>query len=418
MVRPLLLAMLLISLSSPVLAQTAEPTPNTPPEPMLELPGMETLPVEDSSTKSPTDEALEVLSPEELEALIRDSQRSQTPPAPPAPAPAAVPVPAIPAPAPPIEPPLADPTPPPAAPAPDEPAPAAPADNDATTEPATTDAAVPADETAASDAAEPEIDEDKDPEVDLDEVLLSGWKAGSIMFSNDASDRINRIFYGYLQSGMAKANLKLNKDGEPLSVDALAPAPPPDMPIIYLSSVLYNSPGNWSAWVNGNKITPNQPSQLPGLVVESVGNNTAVLRWKPQMQPIVDNAETPAVQKLDDRDYRVTLRANQAFIPKLLKVLEGRAITPEIRELIAPAATAAGTEAVPPGFDGLPATGTEKDIEAMNKLMNNYQSVLGVMGGSTGDEQPQNTNPVDNIPATERPAPLSDPAPPGSPVSP
>lgn len=124
----------------------------------------------------------------------------------------------------------------------------------------------------------------------------------------------------------------------------------PDLyPVFYLSSIVYNSPKDWSVWVSGHKITSQRnPTNLN---VVSVSAERATFMWAPIYAEQIalrqkDNLFAP-VDALKHRlakaapfsfdsavgNVSFTLKANQSFAPAYMNIFEGYIESPKLSPL-------------------------------------------------------------------------------------
>ncbi len=90
---------------------------------------------------------------------------------------------------------------------------------------------------------------------------------------------------------------------------------PPEVPIFYLSSIVYNSEDDWSVWLNGTRFSADRPvAPQGGIEVLSVTRDSAKFSWSPiqfsKVQEKFDGAELKATphDRLPLQD-RVTVNA-------------------------------------------------------------------------------------------------------------
>lgn len=130
------------------------------------------------------------------------------------------------------------------------------------------------------------------------------------------------------------------------------------LPHLYLGSIVYYSPTNWSVWINGKKLVNrlNKPSNI--LFVSNIDRTEAVLVWKPESlqdlgitwrEKIDSKAGAPKNVIVDEAKgtITVTLHPNQTFVPKSLTVSEGliKQIIPVTQDAQAAASGAASGQA-------------------------------------------------------------------------
>lgn len=107
------------------------------------------------------------------------------------------------------------------------------------------------------------------------------------------------------------------------------------LPNLYLGSIVYYSPTNWSIWVNGKKLTNTVNKESNAFYLKSITRSEVVLVWKPStLQDMEktwqDKTQKPAGVILDspNRTLTLTMRPNQTFIPNTLEIREGLIPTP------------------------------------------------------------------------------------------
>lgn len=111
-----------------------------------------------------------------------------------------------------------------------------------------------------------------------------------------------------------------------------------EFPVYYIGSVLVRSPRDWVFWLNGERITPRTKSGEISVI--AVSNKGVTLHWKPTAFREIVNAATVNKNSSAAKQYaslvqsvrvdeaegfiQFTLRPNQTFSSKYLKVLEGK----------------------------------------------------------------------------------------------
>lgn len=104
---------------------------------------------------------------------------------------------------------------------------------------------------------------------------------------------------------------------------------PQVLPNIYLGSIMYYSPSNWSIWLNGKKVTNAVNGPDKPLYVEAIDRTHVRLVWKPTSMTALNKVlnkrkiATPEVLDIEGSRVTVTMRPNQTFVASLLAVLEG-----------------------------------------------------------------------------------------------
>lgn len=101
------------------------------------------------------------------------------------------------------------------------------------------------------------------------------------------------------------------------------------LPNIYLGSIMYYSPSNWSIWLNGKKVTNAVNTPDKPIYVEAIDRTHVRLAWKPTSMIALNKVlnerriATPEVLDIEGSRVTVTMRPNQTFVTSLLAVLEG-----------------------------------------------------------------------------------------------
>ena len=106
-------------------------------------------------------------------------------------------------------------------------------------------------------------------------------------------------------------------------------------PTFYLGSILYFTPDNWVIWLNGKRLTTEDPTE--NIEIISVSENTAELSWyTDQLEVIAPNWKTKA-EEVNQRnapgnplsinknsgEVRIRLEPNQTFIATEMDIFEG-----------------------------------------------------------------------------------------------
>ena len=120
-------------------------------------------------------------------------------------------------------------------------------------------------------------------------------------------------------------------------------------PVFYLSSIAYRSPGDWSIWVSGHKITAHK--NTTNLQIVSVTPNQVSFAWKPSysdsiasrkasnmlapVDPVKNKLSKPATFNFDTTTGIVTftLRPNQSFVVGYMNIFEGFVESPKLPAL-------------------------------------------------------------------------------------
>ena len=188
-------------------------------------------------------------------------------------------------------------------------------------------------------------------------------ESASLMFNKSDMNVILQALDVYDNSAHAQKMQIANKDDLTSLLDSLkahsdsgpsgAPAP---LPNIYLGSIVYYSPGQWSVWVNGRKLLARNNLPTGEFYVSSLSPSEVELVWKPaslqdmpsSWQRTTDSGAHPLPGiAMDESKGTVTLhlRPNQTFLPRSLTIREG------LIRAAAPTAMAA-SQPTPDGLSG------------------------------------------------------------------
>jgi hypothetical protein len=174
------------------------------------------------------------------------------------------------------------------------------------------------------------------------DIILEPLHLGttSLMFSKNDMDVLLQALEIYDHSARAqKAAPTQNKDFlssllDTLKHDDASKETILPLPNLYLGSIVYYSPSNWSVWLNGKKLLNrnNQPSNE--FYIDRISPSEIELLWTPPS--LLDTVETwrrltedgahpPEGVAVDAEKGRITLhmRPNQTFLPKSLAIREG-----------------------------------------------------------------------------------------------
>jgi hypothetical protein len=109
---------------------------------------------------------------------------------------------------------------------------------------------------------------------------------------------------------------------------------PKPLPNLYLGSIVYYSPANWSVWINGRKLTNRNNLPTAEFYVDQISSSKIELIWHPPAlldtgatwERITNGgAQPPAGIVVDTGKGRITLQLhpNQTFLPAGLVIREG-----------------------------------------------------------------------------------------------
>lgn len=242
-------------------------------------------------------------------------------------------------------------------------------------------------------------------EIPSDLGIKNVWNYPSMMLSPKEVKIFNAAILRYLRSKNKIETQSVETTAAPTETGPASG----NYPFITLDSIMFINDANWIVWINRHKYTPQKDEVLAGIKVEEVKPESVTLRWRkpdgvdnefesvgdvnaPMVivpgvnQEVLDAAATPKtpkplpanVEKVDDKNYLITLSPNQAFITEDVDIYEGRAVNARIRqiyqarqrakEIQQQASTIPGA---PPGAVDPAATAEQEDVA---KLLELYQN--------------------------------------------
>ena len=109
---------------------------------------------------------------------------------------------------------------------------------------------------------------------------------------------------------------------------------PPSLPNLYLGSIVYYSPGNWSIWINGKKLVNRYNNANHEFHVTRIARSQVEMVWKPVSlgdMPLLIKERMAAKEAIDRHitvdlqkgTITLQLKPNQTFLPKSLAIREG-----------------------------------------------------------------------------------------------
>jgi len=162
----------------------------------------------------------------------------------------------------------------------------------------------------------------------------------SLMFNKDDMNLLLQALDIYDHSARPQKS-----DGEPkkdflnglldtLKHDETPGAAPLPLPNLYLGSIVYYSPANWSVWINGKKLVNRSNQESNEFFVIRISRSEVELVWRPSS--LLDTPETwrqltddgahplPGIE-VDAEKGKITLQLhpNQTFLSKSLAIREG-----------------------------------------------------------------------------------------------
>lgn len=237
----------------------------------------------------------------------------------------------------------------------------------------------------------------------------------SIMFSTTLMYKLRQVVLAYEQNKeyLTPEVTEENTDIDDILSDNSKKIEGPLFPAFYLASIVYYKPDDWAVWVNGKRISHYDNNEMSDIYVKSVNEKTAHIVWRPMKMDKMATKWEQALYKrytqkngesiaIDDTKGTIgfTLKPNQSFDSRGLKVIEGKKTYAQIEQ---EAAMAEGMDQIGDLLsltkEKLSGVGTEKqDPEASQgeepstydpsisaektsqELIDRYQSVGKLMG--------------------------------------
>lgn len=183
-----------------------------------------------------------------------------------------------------------------------------------------------------------------DPIAENPDLILVPTSAGStsILFSKRDLDVLKGFLAMYDNpASIQKVEAPAEKKDDLLSLlgDIKQPgekqeAAPLPLPNIYLGSIVYYSPSQWSVWINGKKIVNRFNAQTNEYFVRRIANGEVEIVWRPASlldtpglwKQLTNNGKDPLPNiEVDEAQGQITLRLrpNQTFLPRSLLIREG-----------------------------------------------------------------------------------------------
>jgi hypothetical protein len=166
----------------------------------------------------------------------------------------------------------------------------------------------------------------------------------SLMFSKSDINAINQLLTIYdtytaekkadVPSGDNDINKLLKELTSKHSTVSAEPPAPVVLPNVYLGSIVYYSPSNWSVWLNDKKLVNIQNVPTNEFYITRLSRTQMELVWKPKSiadtlqkwKDMTNGGKNPLPNiTLDETKGTITLlmRPNQTFISRILAIREG-----------------------------------------------------------------------------------------------
>ena len=145
---------------------------------------------------------------------------------------------------------------------------------------------------------------------------------GSLMFSDEEMAKLNEALDAHRNSKPFKARVEKIKVMEVEIEDNIKS-------YIYLGSILYYAPKNWSVWINDKLISAKDNNVNNELYIKSLNSNQANIVWTMSISKWKilsgSNSESEAPINANNQvEFNFTLGFNQTFILRNRKIVEGK----------------------------------------------------------------------------------------------
>ncbi len=170
-------------------------------------------------------------------------------------------------------------------------------------------------------------------------AILMSTKASSLMFDDSENNNIDRAVDSlknnqiYTPEGEeARAEAKRTKEEEDALNQANKGLEENEKSFIYLSSIMYFTPGTWAVWINNQKITPELNVAGKEIYLKSIEKDSVKVLWTLSMSKwkIISGKKSeelaPKINSLNQVEVEFELRPNQTFTLGTNSVSEGRQI--------------------------------------------------------------------------------------------
>ncbi len=164
---------------------------------------------------------------------------------------------------------------------------------------------------------------------ELVNTLLGTNKPVSLMFNEEENDKIEKAVDSF-KSGQALVLDENDKDKTDGKEDKKT-AQENEKSYVYLASILYYSPHDWTIWVNNTKINSAENNPKKELFVKAINQDSVKIRWAIGMSKWKilsgNNSDVmPKVNAENQVEVDFVLKPNQTFVLGSNNVVEGRAV--------------------------------------------------------------------------------------------
>lgn len=154
--------------------------------------------------------------------------------------------------------------------------------------------------------------------------IKKSYNFDSLMFSRKELDEIDKIMNAKEEVEKPEVHKK-KKSKKEKNIREIA-----TFGKIYLSSILYLSNERWLIWINGEKISSLDNSELNEIYITSVTADGVDLIWSmsPRKWRIISelpaNSVTPKLNSLGQIEIKVSLKSHETYILKHDKIVKGK----------------------------------------------------------------------------------------------
>lgn len=161
--------------------------------------------------------------------------------------------------------------------------------------------------------------------------LFNSNQITSLMFDDEENGRIEGAIESLKNNQVYSPNKENEEKAAGKEGDKFQNAIESERSHVYLASIIYFSPANWSVWINNQRITPENNGNGGEFYVKSVQRDKVSLIWRLSVSKWRALSggkalEIPQVNQNDQVETQFDLKPNQTFILGNKNIVEGRAI--------------------------------------------------------------------------------------------
>ena len=145
----------------------------------------------------------------------------------------------------------------------------------------------------------------------------------SLMFSGDEITKLEQALDAYKNNAPFKIQNNITENAPVAAVENNIKS------YVYLGSILYHSPNNWSVWIGDQKISAKDNNAQNELYIKSISNHQAQIVWTMSISKwkilANKNSEIDApINAKNQVEFNFTLGFNQTFMLSDGKIVEGK----------------------------------------------------------------------------------------------